>query len=119
MEIGTDIIEIARIKRACRRERFKERFFTSRELPATQEYPGFYAHLAGKFAAKEAVAKALGTGFREFKWKDIEILKDEAGKPYAVLSGKAREILKAQGYEKVLVTISHSNDYAIAFAVAR
>ena len=118
MEIGTDIVEIARIRRACRRERFKQRVFTLRELPAIQDKPGFYAHLAGKFAAKEAVAKALGTGFRDFKWKDIEILNDEVGKPYAVLDGKALETLKSKGYEKVLVTISHSDDYAIAFAVA-
>jgi holo-[acyl-carrier protein] synthase len=119
MQIGTDIVKISRIQKACQRERFKYRFFTPRELPPKQGFPGYYAHLAGKFAAKEAVAKALGTGFRGFKWRDIEILKDDLGKPYAILQGKALEILKAQGYDEVLVTISHCEDYAIAFAVTK
>jgi holo-[acyl-carrier protein] synthase len=121
MEIGVDIVEIDRIKRACRRKRFLERFFTHQELSGIDKNKMaiFFQRLAGKFAAKEAVAKALGTGFRYFRWREIEILNDHNGKPYAVLSGRAEEILKSGGFEKILVTISHCRDYAIAFAVAR
>lgn len=60
----------------------------------------------------------MGTGFRSMKWKDIEILNLASGKPAAVLSGKAREIFESKGFKGILVTISHSNEYAVAFAVA-
>ncbi|HHW02427.1 MAG TPA: holo-ACP synthase [Thermoanaerobacterales bacterium] len=118
MEIGVDIVEIDRIRRACRRKRFLERFFTLQELSGLDKEKSatFFQRVAGKFAAKEAVAKALGTGFRFFRWQEIQILNDRNGKPYAVLSGKAEEILKSGGFEKILVTISHCRDYAVAFA---
>ncbi len=119
MEIGVDIVEIQRIKKLCRsRKRFLSRFFAEDELSYIDDKKLFYSHLAGRFAAKEAVAKALGTGFRYFKWHDIKILNDNYGKPYVKLSGKADEILKSKGFNKVLITISHSRDYAVAFAVA-
>jgi holo-[acyl-carrier protein] synthase len=118
MEIGVDIIEINRIKNACRTKTFENRFFTSKELDGIQGKKNYYAHLAGKYAAKEAVVKAMGTGFRNMKWKDIEILNLTSGKPVAILSGKAREILESKGFKRILVTISHSKEYAIAFAVA-
>ena len=91
MEIGVDIIEIGRIKRACARKNFMDRFFTSRELEGIKGKKSFYAHLAGKFAAKEAVVKALGSGFQNMKWKDIEIISHSSGKPVVVLSGKAKK----------------------------
>lgn len=120
MEIGVDIVEICRIRKACEKKRFLERFFSPEELSGIKKNKGaaFYEHLAGKFAAKEAVAKALGTGFRYFRWREIEILNGFNGKPYVKLSGKAREISESQGYEKILITISHGRDYAVAFALA-
>jgi holo-[acyl-carrier protein] synthase len=118
MEIGVDIVEIHRIEKACRRNRFLNRFFSERELGLIGDSASFYPRIAGRFAAKEAVAKALGTGFRYFRWRDIEILNDLDGRPRVVLSGKAGELLKSKGFEKVLVTISHGRDYAVAFAVA-
>jgi len=120
MEIGVDIVEIGRIEKACRRQRFLERFFTPPELAGIYENKNaaFYQRLAGKFAAKEAVAKALGTGFRYFRWREIEILNGSEGKPYAVLSGRAEEVMRSGGFSKILITISHSRDYAVAFAVA-
>jgi holo-[acyl-carrier protein] synthase len=118
MEIGVDIVEIQRIKKLCNRKRFLSRFFVEDELSYINDKKLFYSHLAGKFAAKEAVAKALGTGFRYFKWHDIKVLNDAYGKPYVELSGKADEILKSRGFKKVLITISHSRDYAVAFAIA-
>lgn len=120
MQIGTDIIEISRIEKACRKhKRFLHRFFTKDELPANREYPGFYAHVAGKYAAKEAVAKALGSGFRGFKWHDIEILNDNLGRPYALLKGNALDLLKDRGFKDVIVTISHCDEYAVAFAIVK
>lgn len=118
MDIGIDIIEIERIKKACCRERFMVRFFTLREISSIRPGPNFYAHLAGKFAAKEAVAKALGTGFR-FRWQEVEILNEESGKPICFLSGKALDMAKMMNIDKVLVSISHSKDYAVAFAIAQ
>lgn len=117
MEIGVDIIEINRIKKACCRENFLNRFFTLRELRGVKGKRNYYTHLAGKYAAKEAVVKAMGTGFRNMKWKDIEILNEASGKPAAILSGKAREIFESKNFRDILITISHSKDYAIAFAV--
>ena len=118
MEIGVDIVEIDRIKKACHRKSFESRFFTLRELNGIEGKKNYYPHLAGKYAAKEAVVKAMGTGFRNIKWKDIEILNQALGKPVAVLSGKALEIFESKGLKTILVTISHSKEYAIAFAVA-
>lgn len=118
MEIGVDIIEINRIKNACRRKKFENRFFTACELTEISAKKSYYTHLAGKFAAKEAVAKALGTGFSGIKWQDIEVLNEESGQPVIVLRGKALEIFKTKGFKKMLITISHSREYAIAFAVA-
>lgn len=121
MEIGVDIIEIKRIKRACGRKRFLERFFTPAELEGICKNNSdvFYRRLAGKFAAKEAVAKALGTGFRYFRWREIEILNDPRGKPFAVLSGRAKEVLESGGFSSILITISHAREYAVAFAVVQ
>ncbi|HHY71431.1 MAG TPA: holo-ACP synthase [Thermoanaerobacterales bacterium] len=118
MEIGVDIVEINRIKKACHRKSFENRFFTLRELEGIRGKKNYYTHLAGKYAAKEAVVKAIGTGFRNMKWKDVEILNQSSGKPIAVLSGKARGIFESKNFGNILVTISHSKEYAIAFAVA-
>ena len=118
MEIGVDIIEINRIKKACQKRLFQKRFFTENELCKIEGKKNYYAHLAGKFAAKEAVVKAMGTGFRNFKFKDIEILNEVSGKPKVVLSGNAKKILKSKGFCQVKVTISHSMEYAVAFAIA-
>ncbi|MDD4568894.1 MAG: holo-ACP synthase [Tepidanaerobacteraceae bacterium] len=118
MEIGVDIIEINRIKNACRRKSFKNRFFTSRELYGLEGKRNYHMHIAGKFAAKEAVVKAMGIGFRNMKWKDIEILNEASGKPQVILSGKAQETLELKGFSRVIVSISHCREYAVAFAVA-
>ncbi|HHY04775.1 MAG TPA: holo-ACP synthase [Thermoanaerobacterales bacterium] len=117
MEIGIDIIEINRIKKACERKSFSRRVFTYDELEQIKNKASVYSHLAGKFAAKEAVSKALGTGFRFFKWHDIQIINNHVGKPIVKLSGKAKQIFENNRYKHIKVTISHSRDYAVAFAV--
>lgn len=118
MQIGVDIIEINRIKKACARKNFVKRLFTLRELDGVKGKSSFYTHLAGKYAAKEAVVKAMGAGFRNMKWKDIEILNQALGKPVVVLSGKAKKTFELKNFSSILVSISHCKEYAIAFAVA-
>ena len=82
--VGTDLVEISRIERACRKDHFVKGVFTDRE---SRQAMGSASKLAGSFAVKEAVAKALGTGFRTFMPIDVEVLRDPLGKPYVILMG--------------------------------
>lgn len=112
--IGTDIIEISRVKKACEKQNFIEKCYTEKEI----EFIGSRTEsLAGNFAVKEAVSKALGTGFRGFGLRDVECLRDELGKPYVVLHNGALERFESVGGKNVLVSISHSKADAIAFVV--
>ena len=111
--VGTDIIEIVRIKNA--RESFFKSVYTDREL--SKLHGNRYNSLAGIFAAKEAVAKALGTGFMGFAPRDIEIVQDEMGKPFCFLNKGAEERLKEIGGSEVFISISHNKENAIALAV--
>ncbi len=111
--VGTDILEIPRIKNA--RESFFKSVFTERELKKL--HGNKYNSLAGIFAAKEAVAKALGTGFMGFAPKDIEIVQDNKGKPFCFLYNGASERFKEIGGSDIYISISHSKDTAVAFAV--
>ncbi|WP_026885233.1 holo-ACP synthase [Clostridium beijerinckii] len=115
--IGTDIIEINRIERAIQRTNtFIERSFTYDEI-AYFKLKGFKGNvIAGNFAAKEAISKAIGTGFRGFGLKDIEILRNELGKPVVNLSDKIYNLLETKEF-KMHVSISHSKENAIAYAV--
>jgi holo-[acyl-carrier protein] synthase len=109
--VGTDIVNVSRIKKSMENARFCERIFTSSEMEyiGRKKFPAETA--AGRFAAKEAFAKAVGTGFREFEFSDVEILNDELGKPYIVLHGKARELFSDMEFD---VSISHTAEIAIA-----
>lgn len=113
--VGTDLTEIERIRRACGRGSFAERTFTEEEC---RQAGGSASRLAGDFAVKEAVAKALGTGFRSFWTKDVEVLRDGLGKPYVRLHGGALERARALGVERIEVSISNTKELAMAFAVA-
>lgn len=116
--IGIDIIEIDRIAAAIQRRKraFIEKLFTQREQLACQSGSEEYLAIryAGRFAAKEAVSKALGTGFRGFGWHDIEILNDELGKPLVLLSQKLQERFDNP---QLLISISHSKQTACAFCL--
>lgn len=112
--IGNDLIEIERVRKACEKEAFLRRFFTEKEL---ELYRAKEVSLAGNFAVKEAVAKSFGTGFRGFEVIDIEVLRDELGKPYVNLYGGAREMFVKLGASNVHVSITNTKDYAAAFAV--
>lgn len=112
--IGTDMIEIERIKKACVKEAFLVRVYTAKEC---RQADGNMVKLAGNFAVKEAVAKALGTGFRTFKPIDIEVLRDDLGKPYVVLYNNAKNEFLQQGMTAIHVSISNTVDYAFGFAI--
>lgn len=112
--IGSDIIELERVKKACRSEAFLRHVYTQREIECFQHIP---ASLAGNFAVKEAVAKMLGTGFRGFGPAQIEVLRDEAGRPFVCLYDGAQARCKELGIRKIWVTISHSREMAMATAV--
>lgn len=117
--IGTDIIEIKRIKNAAEKGKgFLERVFTVGELAYAMQKKDPYPSLAARFAAKEAVMKALGTGFSEISWQDIEVVSNEKGKPVIGLQGGAAEIAGNSGIKQILITLSHSREFATAFAIA-
>lgn len=118
--LGVDIIEIKRIELAYQRhgKAFIARLLAPEEETHWQENGSRVESLSGAWAAKEAVAKALGTGFRDFNLRDIIVQHDPLGKPIVLLLGGALGQAKTLMIERVLVTISHSETYTIAFAVA-
>ncbi|MCB7317812.1 holo-ACP synthase [Lacrimispora sp. 210928-DFI.3.58] len=112
--VGTDLVEIDRIRKACEKDYFVVRTFTEME---SRQAKGSASKLAGSFAVKEAVAKVLGTGFRTFMPIDVEVLRDELGKPYVRLYGGALVRFQEMGMERIEVSISNTGEYAMAFAV--
>ena len=117
LRTGVDLIEISRVSEVVARhgKHYLERIYTAAEL----EHCGMNIEsLAGRFAAKEAVAKALGSGIGEVVWKEIEILGDEQNAPMLHLSGAAQQVSNRLGLMEWSVSISHSLSHAVAFAVA-
>ena len=112
--VGCDLIEIERVKKACEKEAFLMRVFTENERRQADGKPSV---LAGTFAVKEAVAKVFGTGFRRFMPIDVEVLRDEMGKPYVVLHGNAQVVAEEKKIWKIEVSISNTEVHAMAFAV--
>ena len=113
--IGTDIIEISRIEKAINQTAlFKKKVYTEKEIEHIEKKKNPYASYAGRFASKEAVSKALGTGVYGFSLSDIEILNDEMGKPYVTLYNAIKE--KAQGL-LIQISISHSREYAVSTVI--
>lgn len=118
---GIDIVETARIRQLVEAHgrRFLDRCFT----PAEQEYCARnpkrqFEHLAGRFAAKEAVLKVLGTGWRGgIQWTDIELTREPSGQPRVMLAGEARRIAEALGIRRWHVSISHIETHATASAI--
>lgn len=108
------MIEIERVKKACEKEAFLMKGYTERERKIIKEDRN---KCAGNFAAKEAVAKMLGTGFREIMLREIEVLRDEYGKPYVILYGRALKISENLGIRKIHLSISHTKDCVSAVAV--
>lgn len=112
--IGIDIIEIKRIEEAVKKEAFVNKIFTAAEQEFYKNAGANPQTYAGMFAAKEAVSKALKTGFDGIKHTEIEILHGEAGAPYVKLRGRAAEVFKAAGMRRIELSISHCAEYAAA-----
>ena len=119
LDIGVDIIELYRIKYLISKSsKFLERIFTDREIEYFKS-KGFRAEtIAGNFAAKEAISKSIGTGIRKFNLRDIEVLRDELGKPIVKTYNNFKQICIDYSISEIKVSISHCKDYAIANAIA-
>ena len=116
--IGNDIIEIERIEKAISKEGFKNKIYTQKELENIKKRGDRVETYAGIFSAKEAISKAIGTGVREFSLTDLEILNDDLGKPYVVVSKKLDKIIKSKKEDyQIEISISHSKKYVIAMAI--
>ncbi|MCG3126324.1 MAG: Holo-[acyl-carrier-protein] synthase [Phycisphaerae bacterium] len=118
---GIDIVVCRRIEEVWQRhgERFLERIFTLEERTYCLDSRTPVVRLSGRFAAKEAVLKALGTGWRGgILWTDIEVLPDGFGKPHVGLTGGCADVARAAGIELLALSISHAGDYAVASALA-
>lgn len=119
--LGTDIVEIVRIGRMVERhgEVFLNRVYTDEEIRYCQKRRECYQHFAGRWAAKEAVMKTLGTGWvRGVSWRDIEVASEKSGRPTVAISGGTREFCEQLGIDEILITISHCRSYATATAIA-
>ena len=121
--LGLDLCQISRIARAIARERFLERIYTPRERERLKKAPeGRREEIAaGLFAGKEAIAKALGTGFSGFGFSDIEILPDDAGRPACTLrngaAARAQQLSGENAHYTIFLTITHESGMAAAYAI--
>ena len=119
--IGTDIIECLRIAQMIERhaEQFISRVYTEHEIQYCQSRKAATQHFAGRWAAKEAVLKAMGTGWRRgISWRDVEVRNEAGGRPVVVLRGGARDVVEKMGIAQIQISISHCRSHATAFAVA-
>jgi len=118
---GIDLVDCKRLAEAIGRhgERFLNRIYTKNELAYCRGRKRELEHLAGRFAAKEAVLKLLGTGWKDgIAWTDIEVVNTPSGKPVVKLAGQCRLIADQQGLSSILISISHIDTHAIASAIA-
>jgi holo-[acyl-carrier protein] synthase len=115
--LGIDIAEVDRIEAAIQRHgrAFLNRIFTSSEITYCEKHRNRAERFAGRFAAKEAAMKALGTGWTHgVRWVDIEVVREPSGKPTLKFSGETREIADRLGVKNIALTISHSGNTALA-----
>ena len=118
--IGVDLVECARIQHSLDRfgEKFLHRIFTDGEIEYSMSMKFPARHLAARFAAKEAVSKAFGTGIgKAMSWRNIDIRKKPSGEPFLVFSGPAQELAKQRGVISALITLSHTEHHAVACVV--
>jgi holo-[acyl-carrier protein] synthase len=116
--IGIDLVKIDRIDKAGKHEGFLERLFTDREREycSRQKFPA--QHYAARFAAKEALLKAIGTGWSAgVKWTDMEVLHGEGGGPIVNLTGRVKDLIDLKGVKQVFLSYSHDEGYAVAHVV--
>lgn len=118
--IGVDLVENARIQHSLDRfgERFLHRVFTEGEIGYSQSMKFPARHLAARFAAKEAISKAFGTGIgKAMGWKNIDVRKKPSGEPYVVLDGNAKQLADERGVTSVWISLSHTEHHAMAVIV--
>jgi holo-[acyl-carrier protein] synthase len=118
--IGVDIVHLPRIREAIARwqDRFVERVFTAGEIAYCRARRDPIPHFGARFAAKEAALKALGTGLSlGVRWRELEVQRERGQAPRLVLSGRSREISRARGGDRMLVTLTHDGEYAVAQAM--
>ena len=118
--VGIDIIEVARVKASYERfgERFLNRLLRADEIAYCRSHKQPAPFLAARFAAKEAISKAFGTGIgAQLGWQDMEIRRKESGEPFVVLHGKGEKLFKACKAKRLLVSLSHTQNYAAVTAV--
>ncbi|PKM90234.1 MAG: holo-[acyl-carrier-protein] synthase [Firmicutes bacterium HGW-Firmicutes-12] len=116
--VGTDIIEIERIRNAVKRHpAFYDRVLSNREKEYYMVKKDPFPFLAGRFAAKEAIIKCLGCGMRGLSWHDMEIFPDEMGAPQVLVNQVMERLFEQKGISTIKVSISHSRDYAVAVAI--
>lgn len=119
--IGTDIVECARIGKMIEKhgDVFLRRVFTVEEITYCSGRKAADQHFAGRWAAKEAALKALGTGWSQgIEWTDVEVVNLQGGRPVIVLAGKAKDICDDRGIAEMMISISHCKEYATAYATA-
>jgi holo-[acyl-carrier protein] synthase len=119
--IGTDIVEVLRIAQMIERhgELFINRVYTDEEIKYCQKMRAATQHFAGRWAAKEAILKALGTGWvKGISWRDMEIRSQPNGKPVVAFRGGTRDVVERLGIIEMLVSISHCRSHATAYAMA-
>lgn len=118
--IGVDLVECARIEHSLERfgDRFLNRVFTPGEIEYSKSMKFPARHLAARFAAKESVSKAFGTGIgKAMGWRDIDVQKKPSGEPFLVLTGGAEKLAKERGVTNTLITLSHTDHHAMAMIV--
>ncbi len=119
--LGTDLIETRRVQESIDRfgERFLQRIFTAGEIAYCTRKKNSAESFAARFAAKEAGAKALGTGIsRGVTWKEFEVKREASGRPSLHLTGRAEELAQAMGVRRVQLSLTHSRELAMAVVVA-
>lgn len=112
--VGTDVIAIDRMKKICSKKRYLERMFHKDEISLVADHP---TKAAGNFAVKEAVSKVFGTGFSGFEAYEIAVLREENGRPYIKLYGRAKEKARELGIDVLHVSISNTESLAIAYVI--
>ena len=118
--IGVDLVECSRIEHSLERfgERFLHRVFTDGEIAYSNSMKFPARHLAARFAAKEAVSKAFGTGIgKSMGWRDIDVQKKPSGEPFLVLTGGAEALVRERQIKNALITLSHTDQHAVAMIV--
>lgn len=112
--IGTDLVEIKRVEKACSKEHFFTRCFSVKERNLIGKDS---SKAAGNWAVKEAIAKAFGTGINGFDLDEITVLRDDKGAPFVNLEGKAKDKAKELGIKNIHISISNTKEYAVAYVI--